>query len=156
MKQGKETGCLVELFLVAPGENGQMFIARKSGVADGDPDTAARKLLEPVSAHWLHSTSWRYEGNSVVLTYLAFCEDSNWGALSKECMAIGTMGQAGQSLPFQPRPDSITASDVLAHGLRHLGWLVCRAAENPWLSGMSAPTLAWLRSLDPQPAGKIS
>lgn len=152
-------GVQVELFLVAPHGHDHVEFMRRTGPVDGDPDEAARFLLDPakVEVIFLHSTSWRYEASKVMLTYLAFCERAAWddwpdGHLS---LAEVHMHGHGQHSHLHPRPDQISVQHVLAHGLGHLSWMAHRADDNPCLRRLSASALAWLRNLVPLPAGQI-
>jgi hypothetical protein len=70
-------------------------------------------------ADWVHSTSWRVDGRSVVLTFLAFGADeertAGWSALE----------------PVDPaappdRSEGLTLSSVLHHAMRHLAFLALR------------------------------
>jgi len=81
--------------------------------------TLARYGLRP---RILHSTSWRSDGGSVVLTYLAVVEpavepDPN---LAVEPVARSDLARGGE----HAAPASIDVGQVLEHALRHLAWLL--------------------------------
>jgi hypothetical protein len=77
----------------------------------------------------LHSTSWRQDGNHVVLTYLAVVDEpSEPGSLSPHLVdeLVGRVDLARGAA--ETAPTSIAIGQVLEHALRHLAWLV---AEDP-------------------------
>ena len=155
MSPPNQTNCQIELFLVTLGEDGHLRFVRKVKPLCGDPDAVARELLAETPAVWLHSTSWRYENGGIVLTYLAWCERTEWDDESNSLLRLEQLSLAYQSRPRHPKPEGVTAFHVVAHGLRHFSWLAQRPSENPCLSILDKRTLAWLRGLDPLPSGQI-
>lgn len=98
----------------------------------------------------VHSTSWRYEGGCLVLSYLA----------ALPCLATAPPGDVWQPvdsganrLTRTGEPAAIPVLDVLAHGLRHLAMLrVNDAAISKTLAGCWHELLTvW----DPLPAGLL-
>ena len=100
--------------------------------ASSDAHAEAETLLAGCSAledlKLLHSTSWRSEGESVILTYIAVvgCTDlaaARWPAASpispEVPEAVGKPYPASAAGPPVPR-----YIDVLMHGLRHLSFLL--------------------------------
>lgn len=98
----------------------------------GDPHTAATDLLTANGAlrevKLLHSTSWRAEDATVVLTYVAVIEcgefaRDRWGNATP--ISPDLPAAVGKPVPVKateaPIPRSI---DVLMHGLRHLQFLM--------------------------------
>ena len=67
----------------------------------------------------LHSTSWRFEGGAVVLTYAAVPDPTPIGAtpLERERGAPYPMD------PLAPGAVRLTAHDVAVHAVRHLSYL---------------------------------
>jgi len=79
----------------------------------------ARYGLAPVV---LHSTSWRHDGEHVILTYLAVVEVP--GELN-ENLAVEPVARAVLARgAATSAPGSIDIAQVLEHALRHLSWLV--------------------------------
>jgi hypothetical protein len=108
-----------------------------------------------LQARVLHSTSWRHDGDHVVLTYLAVVEtpealDGNLVAepVSRADLARGAAASA---------PESIATAQVLEHALRHLAWLIeddpaVAAALPDWRLPLAAYVPEPFRSLgEPRP-----
>jgi hypothetical protein len=73
-------------------------------------------------ARVLHSTSWRHDGEHVVLTYLAVVDPPsglNPNLTSEPAMRVDLARGSATTAPT-----SIETSHVLEHALRHLAWLV--------------------------------
>jgi hypothetical protein len=99
---------------------------------DSDPHAAAEELLRHGDAladvKLLHSTSWRAEDSSIVLSYVAVVGCSEF-ARSKwpdaEPIDVAVLAAVGKPFPVAadqaPLPRYI---DVLLHGLRHLKFLL--------------------------------
>jgi hypothetical protein len=70
----------------------------------------------------LHSTSWRYAGDEVVLTYLAVVEPDASPPESWTTQAVrrAELARGGATGP----PAAIGVLQVLEHALRHLTWLM--------------------------------
>jgi hypothetical protein len=77
----------------------------------------------PLLPRVVHSTSWRYENDRVVLTYLVVVEPTK--ALPPDSLEEVEVERAeldrGKSMA---PPDSIGLAAVLEHALRHLSWLI--------------------------------
>lgn len=70
----------------------------------------------------LHSTSWRWEGSAVVLTFIAVVGEAaevSRPVVPDQELARGSATEA---------PKKVEGDQVLAHALRHLAWL---AREDP-------------------------
>lgn len=82
-------------------------------------DALARYGLE---ARVLHSTSWRHDGEHVVLTYLAVVDQP---AALNDNLASETVGRIALARgAATAAPTSIQVEQVVEHALRHLAWLV--------------------------------
>jgi hypothetical protein len=82
-------------------------------------DALARYGLE---ARILHSTSWRHDGEHVILTYLAVVDPP--GA-PNENLAPEVVGRAALARgAATAAPASIQVEQVVEHALRHLAWLL--------------------------------
>ncbi len=70
----------------------------------------------------LHSTSWRHDGDHVVLTYVAAVDSPSAlnPNLTSEPVARVDLARGDATAA----PASIETSQVLEHALRHLAWLV--------------------------------
>jgi hypothetical protein len=77
----------------------------------------------PLLPRVVHSTSWRYEKERLVLTYLVVVEPA--GPLPPDSLEMvdverADLDRGGSMAP----PDSIALAAVLEHALRHLSWLI--------------------------------
>ena len=79
--------------------------------------------LGPVDV--LHSTSWRWDRGSVVLTFIAIIPADAIGTMATESVARADIVRGG---PVDAPPE-IDDHHVLEHALRHLSWLVEDDAE---------------------------
>lgn len=127
--------------------------AWRTGAIMADSEPHAEVDLElatrDIRAALLHSTSWRTDGTSVILTYMAVI---NGGSVVRAAwpnalpVTAGLADQVGR--PPGHAPDEAPAPryvDVLMHGLRHLKFL---------LDGNDATSAAamgplWARHLEP-------
>lgn len=127
----------------------------------GDPDKALSALLknigfnenmDPVCAH---STSWRYEMQKIVLTYLVWTDTRNINTQNRQTLEMEDKSHPLSKGRLSPRPAHISQEDVLRHGLRHLSFLVYR--ENPFVleAAIKTGSIDFLKSLEPAPAGKM-
>ncbi|HEX9889839.1 MAG TPA: hypothetical protein VGA69_10205 [Nitriliruptorales bacterium] len=89
-------------------------------------DATVRRVLDDVEL--VHSTSWRFERDGVILTFTAVIPPSAVGAM--EAVPVDRVelarGQATEA------PATVGWEAVLEHGLRHLAWLV---ADDPVVAG---------------------
>lgn len=120
----------------------------------GDPDAAVRdfadaRLRVPDALRVVHSTSWRYEGGRIVLSYLVYSDRLAFRGTSRR----GRL----DALPSPEAPaDDARDRDraVASHALRHLAFLV---AQNPheYAAKLSLDTRRALRRLRPTAAGRV-
>jgi hypothetical protein len=155
-QQSKAT---LELFLVSPAGDKTMAYGRLPANLSkdtSDPDTVARSLVPPAcSPAILHSTSWRWEKNgTLVLTYLAFSEDPKCGAAEPLRLAYSELVPPQSTDPQKPRPATIREQDVLAHGIRHITFLVRYSADRRIAEALSPQSLEFFQSMCAQLAGR--
>jgi hypothetical protein len=80
----------------------------------------------------LHSTSWRFDRDSVILTFVAVVRDP--GSLDAASVDRTPLARSGATTA----PPVIAHSQVLEHAVRHLAWLaaedsvVTAALDNDW------------------------
>jgi hypothetical protein len=102
----------------------------------------------------LHSTSWRYRGGNLVLTYLAVIPerfpparvpDFQLRGLSTHEIARGSATHA---------PPTVAIEHVIAHAVRHLAWL---SRDDPAVRDALSPGWrAALRAMRPEPFRAIA
>jgi len=149
----------LELFLVSPAADKTVaygrFLADLSKDST-DPDTVARSLVSPkCEPAILHSTSWRWEKNgTLVLTYLAFSEDPKCGAAEPSHLSWSELVPPQSTDPKKPRPAEIREQDVLAHGIRHITFLVRYSADRRIAETLSPQSLQFFQSMCAQLAGR--
>jgi hypothetical protein len=92
-------------------------------------------------AEILHSTSWRYEGGRLILTYVAVLPGRSAGPrnLVPEPVQRIDLARGGAETP----PEAIGVGQVVEHGLRHLSWLV---KDDPVVNERLGPE--WAKALE--------
>jgi hypothetical protein len=101
----------------------------------------------PLALRVVHSTSWRYEDDAVVLTYVAVVDPPEHlppdslivRPVEREPLARGEATAA---------PTSIAVAQVLEHALRHLSWLI---QDDPVVGDALAGWEFALRDYQPEP-----
>lgn len=68
----------------------------------------------------VHSTSWRWQGASVVLTFLAVVDGAAVAEYESKPFIGAELARGGA----RSAPSAIGSDQVLEHALRHLAWLV--------------------------------
>lgn len=127
--------------------------------ADTDPHWAVQRILRKHgalgSAKVIHSTSWRAEGESVMLTYVAAVECpsilEHWPAAQLVSLLLAE-GAAGRPIPHAAdKPPTPRYLDVMLHALRHLAFL--RLYDPAASDALSAHWHEHLRRFEPALAG---
>jgi hypothetical protein len=148
-----DPGTVVEVVLLSVTGDGLRYRMRTASLAGRrHPDDVARDLaaLDDEPAGLLHSTSWRFHRNRVVLTYAALPDPAPSGAVP-----VPPGGGASSDDPLAPAPGRITAGDVAVHACRHLAYL---RHTDPLVAGRAsaAPALwQWLERFSPTVAGLL-
>ena len=155
----RQPNVVLELFLVSPGESDTVAYGRRQVelFADSaDPDSVARSVIAPTcSFALLHSTSWRWDRNgTLVLTYLAFSEDPKCLSAEPSRLAWSAILPPQSTDPQKPRPAEIREQDVLAHGIRHITFLVRYSADRRVAEALSPRSLRFFQSMCGQLAGR--
>jgi hypothetical protein len=99
-------------------------VARCDLRGNDHPDSAARRLAgftadQPPDGGVLHSTSWRFAGGQIVLTYAALPDPDPGTATVLHPPAEPARGIASMA----PSPPQVDQADVVAHACRHLAFL---------------------------------
>jgi hypothetical protein len=148
-----DPGTVVEVVLLSATSRGLRYRMRTASLAGRrHPDDVARDLsgLADEPAGLLHSTSWRFHRNRVVLTYAALPDPDPRGAAP-----VPAGGGATSDDPLAPTPGRITAGDVAVHACRHLAYL---RHTDPLVAGRvpADPALwRWLERFSPTVAGLL-
>ena len=122
----------LELLVVHRGPDGGIVRLRPVHAASlqlgWPPGTTADAVLTAALARYglearvLHSTSWRHDGEHVVLTYLAVVDPPVGVNENLAAVAVGRTPLARGTATAAP--DSIQVNQVVEHALRHLSWLL--------------------------------
>jgi len=157
----KPAAVSLEVFAVSPAPDGKVirYVRRTADLSNGanDPDSIAHELVRGIAAPAiLHSTSWRWEKNgTIVLTYLAYCEDGQFWVAEPARLPLGRLAPPPATDPQRPRPSEIREEDVLAHGLRHLSFLVRYARDGRLTAALSPQSLSFFAAMCGQLAGRL-
>jgi hypothetical protein len=113
-------------------------------------DALAAYRLRP---RLLHSTSWRHEGEQVVLTYVAVlpaeqASDGPDGPLVSRPLGHVELARGDATAP----PCRIDLEQVLEHALRHLSWLL---KDDPLVAEELRDWAGVLGSYAPEPFGGL-
>ena len=149
------TRVAVEVFSVGPGpDDGLVFIRQEGDLRDGaNPDGRARALSHGEVA-LIHSTSWRWQPDRrIVLTYLAW---TNENTLGKEARKPPSLTPPTPPDPLHPRPAEIADLDPLAHGLRHLAFLLRTSRDGAVAGALGPRGVAALSSIEADVAGELA
>jgi hypothetical protein len=156
---GQQPKVVLELFVASSSSDQTIAYGVKAAdlSRDGsDPDIVARSLMpSDCSPAILHSTSWRWEKNgTLILTYLAFSEDSKCRSAESSRLAWSELLPPQTTDPKKPRPAVIRQQDVLAHGIRHITFLVRYSRDQRIASVLSPESLRFFQSMCGQLAGR--
>lgn len=139
-----------ELELIAArfeGDRLRYLVVRRACAVEVDPDEIAKigtaSLFPgmPLRRAVVHSTSWRYEHGTLLLTYLAYSDELPFDDLP-------------HVLPRDARAVGTGVAAVVAHAIGHLSFLV-RHEPDKYGHALSRETLAHLAQVEPDVAGRI-
>lgn len=128
-----------------------------------DPDTimgaelARMGLVNGHGARYAHSTSWRYENDRILLTYLVWVDPRVLQRFRTRRLSLASGGSPGSSGPLAPRPEMLCEKDVLIHALRHLRYLIVERKDHRVAETVGGrATCDLLCGLEPALAGRIA
>ncbi|WP_320064307.1 hypothetical protein [Micromonospora sp. RTGN7] len=127
---------VVEVLLISADQDGLRFRATSAPLRDEHPDVVARSLAELPpgrSDGLLHSTSWRFAGRSLTVTYVAL-PDPSPGAPTTQIAPTPVLNSGD---PLAPSPAEIRPVDVAVHACRHLAFL---RQTDPTVAAVAAPS----------------
>jgi hypothetical protein len=150
---------VLELFVASPSSDQTIAYGVKRADLSrdsSDPDTVARSLMpSDCSLAILHSTSWGWEKDgTLILTYLAFSEDSKCRSAEPLRLAWSELLPPQMTDPRKPRPAVIRQEDILAHGIRHITFLVRYSRDRRIAAALSPESLRFFQSMCGQLAGR--
>jgi len=132
------------------------FARREAPLVEGqNPDPLSRSLAtgDAAAIAAIHSTSWRWERDGcIVVTYVAWMKEGQLGA---DARLLPPLSAPGPTDPLHPRPTQIRELDPLAHGLRHLAFLVRQDRDGALRQALGRRALAALSAFEPAVAGEL-
>jgi hypothetical protein len=142
---------LVETVLLSV-RSGRLCFRTVSGLlgTGEDPDACARSLAGR-GVRLLHSTSWRYTGSGLVLTYVALPDPDP----APPARPVPDRPPPPGADPLTPTPPAVGPADVAAHACRHLAFLRHTDAH---VSSAEGPGELWdlIDAFTPAVAGRLS
>ena len=160
-RDSKSASVSLEVFIVgtSAGSETIRYVRRITNLSDRttNPDDVARELTSGIATPAiLHSTSWRWEKDgTIVLTYLAYCENPEFHGVEPVELPWNRLAPPPATNPQHPRPAEIREEDVVAHGLRHLSFLIRYARDGRLAEALSPHSLTFFRAMCGQLAGKL-
>jgi len=103
----------------------------------------------------IHSTSWRYETDKIILTYIVYSDEIDFSKhQSKEFLASDFVIAKGEDSK-RPRPKEINELNVLSHAIRHLGFLIRTGEREKYAKAISKENVEFLEKSYTALAGEI-
>ncbi len=100
---------------------------------DHPVETVARLVRENVGEPLLvHSTSWRHDGDAVILSFIAVIDARSVGTMESGRIPRAELARSAATAA----PSTIDDAQVIEHALRHLAWL---AVDDPVVSAELPP-----------------
>lgn len=110
---------VVETVLLSAPDGRLRFRTRRADLPHGAHPDALARALTGLADGLLHSTSWRFDGGRVILTYAALPDPDPSGALPLD--PSRPLPYAAD--PLAPASTDVDVADVAAHACRHLAYL---------------------------------
>jgi hypothetical protein len=134
-----------------PQHAASLRVGARPGIAPGHlaMETLARYGLRP---YLVHSTSWRQEGDRIILTYAATVPEGDVmpdGPLLPRRVGHVELARGGVA----SAPPSIAVEQVVEHALRHLSWLV---KDDPVVGDELSSWRSILGTYQPEPFRNLS
>jgi hypothetical protein len=90
------------------------------GAAEHPVEVVTRIVRDTVGEPLLvHSTSWRRDGDAVILSFVVVIEEALVGAMAHRPVERRDLARGGTTAA----PREIDVAQVVEHGLRHMAWL---------------------------------
>lgn len=102
----------------------------------------------------IHSTSWRYKNNSIILTYIVYSEMFTFPLGAVSTLHVNELRVTGHASKGQ-RVAEIDEVGVVSHAIRHLGFLVRNDSDGKYATAVDAESTEQLKSVYATLAGRI-
>lgn len=102
-----------------------------------------------------HSTSWRHQEGSTIITYLVYSDEFDFEVNDRVgTLPLGEINIIQSGDPAHPAPKNVSIESVISHGIRHLAFLT---TNNPSVydATISPNTILRFKEIDAALAGKI-
>jgi hypothetical protein len=105
---------------------------------------------------YIHSTSWRYERDgSIILTYFVYSDRMKFQGDVGSVLRLEDVSITVSEEATRPRPAVLMEEQIMAHGIRHLGYLA--KTNNRNLQNVISPeSLRRLQAMEGLLAGKFN
>jgi hypothetical protein len=105
---------------------------------------------------YIHSTSWRYEGDgAIILTYFVYSDRMEFQGGVGSVLKLEDVSITASEDATRPRPVVLMEEQIVAHGIRHLGYLAKTNHRN--LQNVISPeSLRRLQAMEGLLAGKFN
>ncbi|MCC7304462.1 hypothetical protein IT418_03575 [bacterium] len=108
----------------------------------------------PIQDHYIvHSTSWRFDEGTVILTYIVYSEKFQFPHKDTNVLPLSNLRI--EPVRFQHGNTVIGEVNVISHAIRHLGFLVGHDSEGKYVQATSPETIEKLKKIYPVLAGRI-
>ncbi len=101
-----------------------------------------------------HSTSWRHQEGSTVITYIVYSDEFDFQGSDVGLLPLSEINIIHSGDPARPAPKDVPIESVISHGIRHLAFLVTNNSSI-YNSTLSSNTLLRFKEIDTALAGKI-
>ena len=119
----------------------------------GESFTRRKEALKCVT----HSTSWRYNDGAVMLTYLVLSDELDFGEKEVRKIEVGKLDfNCCANPPRSAEHDDIVEEAVIAHGIRHLGFLIQTDTNGVYKTVVGPSNLEIFKQIHIGVGGKMS
>ena len=129
-----------------------------------DPDALIQSLIQhklhtsagEVSREFLvHSTSWRYSRGKIILTYIAYSDELEFGRGTIKELTLKQLREINISRG-SPRSSAGKERQVVAHAMRHIAFLIKTDYADQFKTAFTPRTRKVFRSLWVKLAGQLT
>lgn len=129
------------------------------GLTSQDPDTTVLETLDKGGQdnylnYIIHSTSWRYKSNQIILTYLVLLPTSDQLSLTKE-LDLQTIQNNKVTHSYKPGAQNLPIENVIKHAFEHLAFLIHHKKQSIYVEKLDGTQIAFLKKLHEDVAGEI-
>lgn len=115
----------------------------------GDPDAMIQSLIHEKrransgkverQEFLVHSTSWRYERNKIMLTYAAYSDELEFNKGTFRSLSLKKL-RTIQKRSHKPRSQTELQNKVVSHAMRHIAFLIQAGDQENFTSALTPET----------------